>query len=192
MRLSFCPSLLRRVRKLGDDEAALWAKVVATVEPLSRDPATRPSSPAQTLVSRPRPPKVRVPTQLPPPPPTPSKNRSSIERATLDGGWDRRLKSGKITPDRVLDLHGHNLDRAWEAIDHGLERAIDQRERVVLLITGHAPRGEPPVKRGQIRAAVNDWLSASRHAAHIAAVRGAAPGHGGQGAIYVILRRQRS
>jgi DNA-nicking Smr family endonuclease len=47
------------------------------------------------------------------------------------------------------------------------------------------------VKRGAIRAAVGDWLAASRHAGHIAAVRGAHPRHGGAGALYIVLRRRR-
>ncbi|WP_312026122.1 Smr/MutS family protein [Sphingomicrobium flavum] len=175
------------MRKLAADEQLLWAKVVATVEPLSRDPATRKVAPPP-----PPPPPLLTPVRArpaPPAPPPPSKRERPIHEATLDGGWDRRLRSGKARPDRTIDLHGHTLDHAWEAIDRGLEQAIAAGERVVLLITGHAPRGEPPVKRGRIRGAVNDWLSASRHAAHIAAVRGAAPSHGGRGAIYVILRR---
>ena len=108
---------------------------------------------------------------------------------TLDGGWDRRLKAGSITPDRTLDLHGHNLDSAYGAIDLALERAISGGERVVLLITGHARTGEPPVQRGRIRAAVHDWLAASRHAPRIAAVRAAHRRHGGGGSLYIILRR---
>ena len=63
------------------------------------------------------------------------------------------------------------------------------RERVLLLITGHARPGEPPVRRGRIRAAVIDWLAASRHREQIAAVRGAHRRHGGGGSLYVILRR---
>jgi DNA-nicking Smr family endonuclease len=82
-----------------------------------------------------------------------------------------------------------NLDGAWSAIDSVLERAIADGARVILLITGHARGGEPPVKRGKIRAAVNDWLAASRHAGSIAAVRGAHRRHGGGGSLYIILRR---
>jgi DNA-nicking Smr family endonuclease len=60
---------------------------------------------------------------------------------------------------------------------------------VLLLVTGK-PR-EPGSDRGAIRAAVGDWLAASRHADHIAAVRGAHPRHGGAGALYIVLRRAR-
>jgi DNA-nicking Smr family endonuclease len=82
------------------------------------------------------------------------------------------------------------LDSAWSAIDRALERAVGEGERVVLLITGHQRSGEPPLRRGAIRAAVHDWLSASRHAVDIAAVRGAHRRHGGGGSLYIILRRK--
>ena len=98
--------------------------------------------------------------------------------------------TGAVSPDRVVDLHGHNLDRAWSAIDSALERAIEAGDRVLLLITGHSRPGGPPVQRGRIRAAVHDWLAASRHAAKIAAVRPAHGRHGGGGSLYIILRRK--
>jgi DNA-nicking Smr family endonuclease len=111
--------------------------------------------------------------------------------STLDGGWDRRLRSGSIEPDRTLDLHGMNLDSAWRAIDRELEQAIARGDRVLLLVTGHHHRpGDPPVERGRIRAAVHDWLAVSRHAPAIAAVRGAHRRHGGGGSLYLILRRR--
>ena len=90
----------------------------------------------------------------------------------------------------MLDLHGLTLDTAWQAIDRGLDQAIARGERIVLLITGHHRPGEPPVQRGKIRAAVHDWLDASRHAGSIAAVRGAHRHHGGGGSLYLVLRRR--
>jgi len=122
-----------------------------------------------------------------PPPATPK----TLASNTLDSTWDRRLRSGDVQPDRVIDLHGNSLDGAWNAIDSGLDRAIAGKERVVLLITGHSRSGDPPVQRGKIRAAVHDWLEASRHASKIAAVRGAHGRHGGGGSLYIILRRDR-
>jgi DNA-nicking Smr family endonuclease len=94
-------------------------------------------------------------------------------------------------PDRVLDLHGRNLDQAWRAIDDALETAIANGDRILLLITGHARLGAPPVERGKIRAAVHDWLAASRHCGRIAAVRGAHRRHCGAGSLYIILRKTR-
>ena len=64
----------------------------------------------------------------------------------------------------------------------------------MLLITGKPPRpdSERPHARGAIREAVGDWLASSRHADRIAAVRNAHPRHGGQGALYIVLRRPKS
>jgi len=111
---------------------------------------------------------------------------------TLDGTWDRRLGRGLVSPDITIDLHGHRLDSAWSLLDRRLEQAIADRARVLLLITGKPPSGDRrPAARGAIRAAVGDWLAASRHAADIAAVRNAHPRHGGAGALYIVLRRTR-
>ena len=173
------------MRSLSPEEAELWAKVAATIKPLSRErlqsltakEAARSEQPRSAL---PRPPKVR--NISPPAPIRPG--------TTLDGSWDRKLSSGTVEPDRSVDLHGKNLDSAWRAIDRSLEQAIDAGERVILLITGHHRPGDPPVRRGQIRATVHDWLAASRHASKIAAVRGAHRRHGGGGSLYLILRRR--
>jgi DNA-nicking Smr family endonuclease len=108
----------------------------------------------------------------------------------LDGTWDKRLAAGAISPDRIVDLHGLDLDRAWRAIDFALEGAVEAGDRVVLLITGHHRSGAPPVDRGRIRAAVYDWLAVSRHARNIAAVRNAHRRHGGGGSLYIVLRRR--
>ncbi len=176
------------MRKLTPDEADLWAKVTASIRPLSRDPVE--PAKASAVVppasgARSRPPTVQPPLRRVPPPPPPRR----LIANTLDGGWDRRLKGGTVEPDRILDLHGHNLDQAWDAIDRALETAIQRGERVLLLITGHARAGDPPVERGRIRAAVNDWLTVSRHSSRIAAVRQAHRRHGGGGSLYLILRR---
>ena len=176
------------MRSLSPEEAELWAKVAATIRPLSRELPAEAVAPPPTADPAPPPkPRGRVPAPRPAaaiaqPKPAPG--------TTLDGSWDRRLKSGSVEPDRVLDLHGYNLDGAWAAIDLALERALAAGERVVLLITGHARPGDPPVERGKIRAAVHDWLAASRYARRIAAVRGAHRRHGGGGSLYIILRRR--
>ncbi|MCA1653529.1 MAG: Smr/MutS family protein [Sphingomicrobium sp.] len=179
------------MRRLDPEEAALWAKVTATIRPLSREPVAELSAqvtpaippPPAPLPARAKGPPPRRQTSAVPPPPRPV--------TTLDGSWDKRLTKGSVQPDRVLDLHGHDLEGAWSAIDDGLDRAIAAGDRVVLLITGHYRPGEPPILRGRIRAAVHDWLAHSRHARHIAAVRGAHPRHGGGGSLYLVLRRPR-
>ena len=177
------------MRKLSPEEEQLWSRVTATITPLSREPRTE--EPAPVAVPMPEPAAAhRVRGRVPPPrPPAALPSAPARIDGSLDGHWDRRLKAGTVAVDRTLDLHGYGLDSAWEAIDRSLERAIAGGERVVLLITGHARPGEPPVQRGKIRAAVHDWLAVSRHADRIAAVRSAHRRHGGGGSLYIILRR---
>lgn len=175
-------------RALSPDEAELWARVTATIRPLSREPLKVEQLLSETAAPRPEPkhkpkgPAPRATPAIPSLPPRPG--------TTLDGTWDRKLRSGSIQPDRVVDLHGLNLEGAWRAIDLALERAETAGDRVLLLITGHHRPGEPPVQRGRIRAAVHDWLAVSRYAGRIAAVRGAHPRHGGGGSLYIVLRRR--
>ena len=178
------------MRGLSAEEAALWAKVTATIRPLSREPLRgQDAGEDDKLTATPASAAVRgrspLPRPVPPAPPKPV----TFQAATLDGGWDRRLASGRVEPDRILDLHGHSLDRAWQAIDRTLERAIASGDRLILLITGHERRGDPPLVRGRIRAAVHDWLAVSRHSRSIAAVRGAHRRHGGGGSLYIVLRK---
>ena len=172
------------MRKLSAEEAALWNRVTATIRPLSRDPVDLPKPVVVPTLPTP---KGRI--AAPRPPLAEPKPQPTLHGATLDGGWDRRLRTGKVEPDRTLDLHGHSLDRAWQAIDQALERSIAARDRLLLLITGHERKGDPPLERGRIRAAVHDWLAVSRHASRIAAVRGAHRRHGGGGSLYIILRK---
>lgn len=180
-------------RSLYPDEAALWAQVMRSVRPI-RPAATVPAVvPAIASGIGGRPPKPKIiatNARLPPPlPPT----RKTVPGVTLDGGWDRRIARGIVSPDRSIDLHGHTLASAHAVLDDGLYRAIRDGDRVVLLVTGKPPRpeSERPHGRGVIRASVADWLAASRHAGYIAAVRGAHPRHGGSGALYIVLRRAR-
>ena len=174
------------MRSLTPEEAALWGRVASTIRPLSRDKDDAQATTPGTDASKPKP--VTAPAA--PLPKAMQKRRSP--GTTLDSSWDRRLSSGGIEPDRVADLHGMSLDGAWRAIDRALDQAIGRGERLVLLITGHQRSGEPPLRRGAIRAAVHDWLAASRHAGDIAAVRGAHRRHGGGGSLYIVLRRGRA
>lgn len=169
------------MRSLGPDEAALWARVTATIRPLSRQPLSTPEA-VEPVKPKPAPPAAKAAAKTASP--------QSRPGTTLDGSWDKKLKTGAVEPDRILDLHGMTLDSAWSAIDSALERAIGASDRVLLLITGHARPDGPPVQRGRIRAAVHDWLAVSRHAPRIAAVRAAHGRHGGGGSLYIILRRR--
>ncbi|UYY77453.1 Smr/MutS family protein [Sphingomonas sp. R1] len=194
-------------RSLAPEEAALWQKVIQSVTPLHvraapktmslepepvqapspalRQPVRRVEVPIGKLVpSRPARPAITLSTPMP----------DTHDRRTLDASWDRRLSRGLVAPESAIDLHGHNLHAAYDRLDAGLAQAIARGDRVLLLITGKPPRpeSERPHARGAIRAAVGDWLAASRHADRIAAVRQAHPRHGGSGALYIVLRRPRN
>lgn len=167
------------MRKLSAEERALWRKVVESVRPLDPTaPAPVPAGIEPPPVARPRPAQPAAPP------------RKAAPGETLDASWDRRLARGLVAPDAILDLHGHNLATAYERLDRRLEQAIGAGVRLLLLVTGKPRTGASG--RGAIRAAVGDWLAASRHSADIAAVRAAHPRHGGAGALYIILRRRRA
>jgi DNA-nicking Smr family endonuclease len=182
------------MRRLSVEEQQLWDRLAQTVNPMHARPVLRPqpfSGAPRAAVEAPvvARPKGRVPETRPlvPPPKPPA----PVIANTLDGAWDRRLGNGRAAPDYVIDLHGHTLDSAWRYLDHGLERALRQQARLVLLITGK-PRSAERVgddRRGIIRAKIADWLTSSRFARQIAAVRNAHPRHGGTGALYLVLRR---
>lgn len=205
------------MRRLAPEEAALWKRVIETVKPIAKPKpveavvtskplpfrrsglALPPAGPEQRgalftrngvgvgPVSLSEPKAKRI---GPTPNPSPI-GEGSKEDATLDGSWDRRLSRGLVAPESSVDLHGHTLATAYDRLDKGLEDAVAHGDRVLLLITGKppAPESERPHSRGAIRAAVGDWLKASRFSDRIAAVRGAHPRHGGTGALYIVLRR---
>lgn len=110
----------------------------------------------------------------------------------LDSHWDKRLKTGAIDPDFTLDLHGHGLDAAHARLERGIAQARAMGARLVLVVAGKerpvaaADRGS---RRGAIRAKILDWLAAGPHADAIAAIRKSHRRHGGEGAIYIVLRR---
>jgi len=164
-------------RRLSAEEQALWRRVVESVRPLHGTPAA--VEPAEAPV-----PTAAAKSVAKPPAP------KATPGTTLDASWDRRLSRGLAAPDRILDLHGHSLATAYDLLDRRLEQAVLAGARVLLLITGK-PRSSGSERRGAIRAAIGDWLAASRHAGDIAAVRNAHPRHGGAGALYIVLRRRR-
>lgn len=180
-------------RGLSEEEAAAWAALAATVDPI------RPTPVARAAPVPPAPPPAPLPKQSARPPkaiaPAPSARRSSRNPpGNLDSHWDRRLKAGEIAPDVSLDLHGHGLERAYDRLMDGMAQARSMDARTVLVVTGKprggdaADRGE---RRGAIRAKILDWLAASEHGGSIAAVRSAHRRHGGEGALYIVLRRGR-
>jgi DNA-nicking Smr family endonuclease len=167
-------------RRLSAHENALWQRVAATVRPIDGKalveapalPSVPAPAPRRTSASPPEPPPLRRPT-LP------------VTAATLDGGWDQRLRRGQIRPDRVIDLHGYTLADAHAALAMALDDAAMDGIRVILVITGKGRHDRP----SRIKAELADWLESGAFRHRIAALRPAHPRHGGGGAYYLILRR---
>ena len=187
-------------RGLSDDEQAAWARLAQSVTPMGgrRRPVAPATAPAKAQASEKRAPNVKPPRASPSKSvgakgvstPTPAHRRKLSNQ--LDSHWNRRLKSGQVAPDYTLDLHGHTLDAAYDRIMSGLDQARAMGARLVLVVAGRerpidpADRGS---RRGAIRAKLLDWLAASHHGDAIAAVRKAHIRHGGEGALYLVLRR---
>lgn len=181
-------------RGLSGEEAADWARLAATVTPL---PGRKPAKPARSApreaASEIRPLRARAAPVMPAANP-PVAARVPPPSSGLDSHWDRKFKAGVVQPDYTLDLHGHTLDTAYDRLMAGLDQARAMDARVVLLIAGRARPVDPADRagrRGAIRAKLLDWLAASRHASAISAVRKAHIRHGGEGALYVVLKRAR-
>src|SRR5690606_41933500 len=107
---------------LTAEEAALWARVTATVPPLNPlQLRLREGDQPQAGggAAPPEPPLRKKPptTKNPPSPPLraggpPPRDKRGEDRLGLDSSWERKLSRAAIAPDFTLDLHGHSLDQA--------------------------------------------------------------------------------
>lgn len=112
-----------------------------------------------------------------------------VEGRRIDVGVDvlRKLRRGQMPLDSRLDLHGMTMPEARAQLELFLRTMRSRGERCVLVIHGkgaHSPDGAG-VLRGEIAA----WLSQSAASEHVAAFATAAGDDGGEGAVYVLLRR---
>jgi DNA-nicking Smr family endonuclease len=99
----------------------------------------------------------------------------------------RRLRRGLVPVDGRLDLHGMGVPEARAQLEVFLRTMRTRGEPCVLVIHGkgeHSPRGVG-VLRGEIAA----WLSQGVSSEHVAAFATSSVADGGEGAVYVLLRR---
>ena len=184
----------------SDDDRVLWQRVITEVTPLKStielaefaaifaqsdhfaQPVAKPSRRAQ-----------KPPVKLARPPaglssaPAKKANPADLrlgERAGIDGRTQRRLFRGDVPVDRRLDLHGLTAARAESRLAQFIETAARDGCRCVLVITGKGA--------GILRGHVPNWLKRQPLSPHILALAEARPHDGGSGALYVLLRRQRS
>lgn len=184
-------------RGLTTEEQTAWAKLAQSVTPMEgrKHPGLPSAERVQAPVNKPsRPPAVKTKKSAPgSSKPATMRSRPAFS-SELDSHWNRKLKNGQIAPDYTLDLHGHSLDGAYHRIMTGIDQARAMEARLVLVIAGRERPVDPAdraTKRGAIRAKLLDWLAASHHADAVAAVRKAHIRHGGEGALYLVLKRRR-
>ena len=125
-----------------------------------------------------------------------------LQPGGLDGRTTGRLKRGLIEPESRLDLHGFTAEAAHAALGKFVRSARARKERLVLVVTG---RGGGPRKsdapfdlgldrgpRGVLKTEVPRWLAEPELAQHVAHTMRAHRRHGGEGALYIYLRKPRA
>ena len=116
----------------------------------------------------------------------------SLAHVRIGSGLERRtaqkLRRGQIPIDASLDLHGMTQSEAYAALRASLQRSQALGHRCLLVITG---KGTGRANSGILKAMVPQWLDQSINRNRVLAFKTAQPQHGGTGAVYVLLRRQR-
>jgi DNA-nicking Smr family endonuclease len=212
--LSELPSPRKRV--LSEEERALWDSVARQTKPLrkkrlakaghskaghskaahakdqhakdqhSKDPPSKAPAPS-TSVRPPNPPARPMPSAALPKPST-----SAVPPLVSLGRRGRaRLSRGKDEIEARLDLHGMTQVRAHHALFGFLQRAHRDGMTFVLVITGKGKVGSAEQERGVLRRQVPHWLGLPEFRALVVGFEEAHAGHGGEGALYVRVRRPR-
>lgn len=180
----------RRRHTLDPEEEILWESVTRTVRaygktpkidlPLADDPGDFfPWEPETALPSA----MSFVPPEMP-----------AHWETRVDPDLSRRLRRGQVAIQGRLDLHGMTQNQAHRALSQFLRHSIAQGRRCVLVITGkgRSRRENPAESVGVLKTQVPLWLQEPAFAALILSISIARPADGGQGAYYILLRRDRS
>jgi DNA-nicking Smr family endonuclease len=179
-------------RRLSTDERSLWQGVTRSIAPLPKRRA-RPvddidPSPSPDVKAKPKP--KAMPKTLPVPMPVLPRPGARLEPAPAPLGRKarRRLARGADSIDDRLDLHGMTQARAHDALLGFLRRSRGEGAKVVLVITG---KGDATGERGVLKRQVPMWLRLPEFRELVAGFETAGIGHGGEGAMYVRVRRAR-
>ena len=171
-----------RRRRQSEEDRRLWSTVARTVRPLpGRQPESDPEEAAAPETPRGWP--------VPPPVPRTSQVRTTDgppRPSTIDRMTRRKLSRGRIGIDASIDLHDMTQERAHGALLAFLRDAHARRLRHVLVITGKGTAAGS----GVLRTVVPHWLATPPFASLVSSFDTAGRSHGGDGAIYVKLRRQ--
>jgi DNA-nicking Smr family endonuclease len=166
-------------RPLKPDELRLWGVVAATVHPL---PGRATPKVDDGAVPQPGGAIRSIRPHLPPAP-DPRKARALL--GDIEPNRHHRIARERDPIGARLDLHGLTYDRGRATLERFLVNAWNEGWRAVLVITGKGVTGD-----GVLRRAAPEWLAAP-HLAHIVAgISEAHRRHGGEGALYVALKRK--
>jgi DNA-nicking Smr family endonuclease len=183
----------RRKRALSEEERALWEKVAKQTKPLRKQPGvSRPQAAAAESPVTPKPasPPKQLPSQVRPPP-KPAMQPAAPPLAPLGRRERSHLSRGRKDIDARLDLHGMTQSRAHRALLGFLQRANHDGLTFVLIITGKGRVTGVESERGVLRRLVPQWLELPEFRALVVGFEQAHVGHGGEGALYVRVRRAR-
>jgi DNA-nicking Smr family endonuclease len=192
-------------RRLRPEEVELWRQIAATTERLHPDAPRGEDAPARPKPKPHKTPKPRLPDFSIGQTAKSATAAVDLKPALSDGlrhapvSMDSkafaRMKRGKLVPEGRIDLHGMTIDRAHPALTAFILRAQAGGKRLVLVITGKGrdrDEGGPiPVPRGILKHQVPLWLSTPPLAQAVLQITEAHISHGGAGAYYVYLRRNR-
>jgi DNA-nicking Smr family endonuclease len=180
------PPRPQRLRRLSDEEIALWTEVARGVE--RRRGATLPT-PSKPISAHRTPAPPRILAESPSgQPPRPAPPLAPIERRLK-----RELGRGRAVIDAALDLHGLTQAEAHQALRGFLRHSQARGARLVIVVTGKgAPLdevGQWPNERGVLRRLTPLWLREPDLRPLVLGFEEAGRAHGGSGALYVRLRR---
>ena len=171
-----------RRRSLSDDERVLWSTVTHGIAPLKgRKRVEHAVASAETKAKAK--PTVSSPTVTAPPPP----RMIPPPLAPIDRRAKQRLARGVTEIGGRLDLHGLTQAEAHAVLSRFLHGAQARDVKVVLVITGKGGREG----RGVLRRQVPLWLEGPELRSLVIGYDNAGIGHGGEGALYVRVRRGR-
>jgi DNA-nicking Smr family endonuclease len=184
-------------RRLSDEEAVLWQGVIRSISPLRRSSKLRSepvapetARPAAKARPTPAPKSVSKPTFIAPP--ALPKPISPPPLAPLSRKLKQRIARGSHDIGGRLDLHGFTQAEAHDALLHFLRGRQARGAKVVLVITGKGARGgDASGERGVLKRMVPLWLRLPEFRSFVIGFESAAIGHGGEGALYVSLRKSR-
>jgi DNA-nicking Smr family endonuclease len=173
----------RRRRVLSAEERVLWTTVTKSIAPLRESSESSDDGASVSGTVRPKPSATRPPAR---PPATVDRKHPPL--APLGRRMKQRVARGKEGIDGRLDLHGLTQVEAHATLLRFLRTASSRGARLVLVITGKGARAGDG-ERGVLKRQVPQWLGLPEFRALVVGFEDAHVAHGGEGALYVRVRR---